>query len=97
MAFKLPPITVLPGGRKVRDYDHLTVEYQEEQKAAEDRIQKVIDQTVEDYDEALEKLGKPQKKKAASKPKAEEEPEVKHKQPRVRADFPAKAEDESLG
>jgi hypothetical protein len=48
MAFKLPPITVLPGGRKVRDYDHLTVEYQAEQKAAEE-------------------------KKAASKPKAEEE------------------------
>jgi hypothetical protein len=37
MGFKLPPITVLPGGRKVRDYDHLTVEYQEEQKATEEK------------------------------------------------------------
>jgi hypothetical protein len=40
MAFKLPPITVLPGGRKVRDYDHLTVEYLAEKKAAEKAAKK---------------------------------------------------------
>jgi hypothetical protein len=40
MAFKLPPITVLPGGRKVRDYDHLTVEAKAEQQAAEEAAAK---------------------------------------------------------
>jgi hypothetical protein len=40
MAFKLPPITVLPGGRKVRDYDHLTVEALEEKRAAEEKAAK---------------------------------------------------------
>lgn len=34
---KLPKTLTLPGGRKVRDYDHLTVEYLAEQKAAEEK------------------------------------------------------------
>jgi hypothetical protein len=43
MAFKLPPITVLPGGRKVRDYDHLTVEAKAEQRAAEEKAAKKLE------------------------------------------------------
>lgn len=54
---KLPKTLTLPGGRKVRDYDHLTVEYLAEQKAAA---------------EAAEKAAK-KAEKAAAKKQAEDE------------------------
>ena len=68
---KLPPVSVLPGGRRVRDYDHLTVEAQAEAKAAEEKKKKkAAEDWVSDHGFTSEEEEKPKKKPAK---KAEDE------------------------